>query len=52
MKNVAKALAEVKRASDNYLTPIINSASTPKIQSKDQDASMDEEEKQWRLWFT
>jgi hypothetical protein len=46
MKNVAEALAEAKKASDNYLTPIINSANTPKIQSKDQDACMDEEEKQ------
>jgi hypothetical protein len=46
MKNVAEALAKAKKASDNYLTPIINSANTPKIQSKDQDACMDEEEKQ------
>jgi hypothetical protein len=47
MKDVVKALADAKRASDNYLTPIINSAGTPKPQAKpDQDASMDEEEKQ------
>lgn len=46
MKEVVKALAEAKRASDNYLTPIINSTSSLKAKTQvDQDASMEEEAK-------
>lgn len=47
MKDVVKALAEAKRASDNYLTPIINSQGATKAKAQqEQDASMEEEAKQ------